>query len=68
MLASDDGRSTRPFVHDAAAYGSLAATLGLAADAFEAELARRDAFLEDLASRGVCDAPAVADAVRDFGG
>ena len=43
-------------------------SLGLDADAFEAELARREAFLEDLASRGVCDAPAVADAVRDFGG
>ena len=47
---------------------SLAASLGLEAEAFEAELARREAFLEDLASRGVCDAPAVADAVRDFGG
>ena len=68
MLASDDGRSARPFVHDPAAYAVLAASLGLDADAFEAELARRAAFLEDLASRGVCDAPAVADAVREFGG
>ena len=32
------------------------------------ELTRRVAFLEDLAERGVCDAPAVAHALRDFEG
>ena len=46
----------------------LAAGLGIEPDAFEAELSRRAAFLEDLASRGVCEAPAVAEAVREFGG
>ena len=68
MLASDEGRSARPFLHDPAAYAVLAAGLGIVPDAFEAELSHRAAFLEDLASRGVCEAPAVAEAVREFGG
>lgn len=66
MLADDGGRSSRPFVHDAAAQAVLAASLGLGADALEAELAHRSAFLDDLAERGVCDPPSVAVAVRDY--
>ena len=66
MLSSDGGRSTRPFIHDPDAYAVLAASLGLPADDFEAELASRARFLEDLAERGICDPPAVADAVRGF--
>ena len=66
MLASDGGRSGRPFVHDPAAYAELAASLGVAAEAFEAELAERGRFLEDLASRGVCDPPAVARAISEI--
>ena len=68
MLASDEGRSARPFVHDPSAYAVLAAGLGIEPDAFEAELVHRAAFLEDLASRGVCEAPAVAEAIRGFAG
>jgi hypothetical protein len=67
MLSSDGGRSARPFIHDPPGYSVLAATLGLTPEAFEAELAHRSGFLEDLADRGVCDPPAVAAAVRDFG-
>ena len=44
------------------------ASLGIEPDAFEAELTRRAAFLEDLAARGVCEPPAVADALRAFAG
>lgn len=68
LLPDDGGRSTRPFVHEPAGYAELAASLGLAADAFEAELASRAAFLDDLATRGVCDPPSVAVAVREFEG
>ena len=68
LLATDGGRSTRPFIHDPAAYEVLATSLGLEAAAFETELARRSAFLEDLAERGVCDPPSVAGAVRTFAG
>jgi hypothetical protein len=66
MLASDGGRSTRPFVHDPAAYAVLATSLGLAADDFEAELEQRARFLEDLAERGICDVASVARAVGSF--
>ncbi len=66
MLPEDGGRSQRPFVHDPTAYAVLAASLGLSADAFEAELAPRAAFLDDLAQRGVCDPPSVAVAVREY--
>jgi hypothetical protein len=68
LLPDDGGRSSRPFEHDPAAYGVLAASLGLDADAFEVELAHRSAFLEDLAARGICDPPAVAAAVRSYPG
>ena len=66
MLPSDAGRSTRPFEHDASAYAVLAGTLGLTADALEAELASRASFLEALAARGICDPPAVAAAVAAY--
>ncbi|MGH2446285.1 MAG: hypothetical protein ACRDGD_09640 [Candidatus Limnocylindria bacterium] len=66
MLPDDGGRSTRSFVHDPAAYAVLAASLGLSADAFEAELADRSAYLEALAERGICDPPSVAAAVREY--
>ena len=66
MLASDGGRLTQPFEHDAGGYAVLASTLGLTAEAFEDELAERGAFLEDLAERGVCDPPSVAHAIRQF--
>jgi hypothetical protein len=68
MLSSDGGRATRPFLHDPAAYAVLATTLGLAPEALETELARRAAYLESLAERGICDAPDVAAALREFGG
>src|SRR5688500_9760299 len=67
MLPDDGGRSTRAFEHDPAAYAILAGSLGLSADALEAELAHRSAFLEDLAQRGVCDPPSAAVAVREYG-
>jgi hypothetical protein len=66
MLPDDGGRALRPFEHDAAAYAVLATSLGLAQDAFDAEIAERSAFLEDLARRGVCDPPSVAEALRAF--
>ena len=66
MLDTDGGRAIRPFLHDPDAYGVLAASLGMDADAFETELAARAAFLEDLAARGVCDPPSVAVAVREY--
>lgn len=66
MLPDDGGRTDRPFHHDPGAYAVLAASLGLAADELEDELARRAAFLADLAQRGVCDPPSVAEAVRAY--
>ena len=66
MLAGDGGRTTRPFVHDPAAYAFLADSLRMPADALERELSERAAFLETLAQRGVCDPPSVAAAVRTF--
>ncbi len=66
ILPDDGGRSARPFVHDPAAYAVLATSLGLEPMAFEAELAARAAFLEDLAERGICDPPSVAQAVAAY--
>ena len=66
MLPDDGGRLVRPFIHDADAYAVLAASLGLQADAFEAELAARAASLETLAIRGICDPPSVAAAIRRY--
>jgi len=66
MLPSDAGRSAQPFEHDPAAYAVLAASLGMEADALEAEIAARAAFLESLAERGICDPPAVAAAVATY--
>ncbi len=68
MLPDDGGRVARPFIHDAGAYAALADSLGVDATAFEGELVRRAAFLEDLAARGICDPPAVASAIRSIPG
>ena len=38
----------------------------MSADALEAEVERRSAFLEDLADRGVCDPASVAAAIRAY--
>lgn len=67
ILPDDGGRTARPFVHEPAGYAALAASFGLDPSAFDAELERRQTFLEDLAERGVCDPPAVARAIRDYG-
>jgi len=66
MLPDDGGRLDRPFVQDPAAEAILAASLGLSAEDFAAELADRSAFLEDLAARGICDPPSVAAAVGTY--
>ena len=66
LLADDGGRSSRLLVHDTASYAVLAASLGLAADALEAELAARSGFLCALAERGICEPAQVAAAVADY--
>jgi hypothetical protein len=66
LLASDGGRSVRQLIHDAAAYAVLAASLGVGADALEAELAARSDYLASLADRGVCDPASVANAVSEY--
>jgi hypothetical protein len=66
VLPDDGGRSALPFEHDPAAYAVLATSLGLTPEALETELAHRSAFLEDLAARGVCDPPSVAEAIRTY--
>ena len=66
MLPDDGGRMTRPFIHDADAYAVLATSLGLDAEALEEELEQCATFLEGLASRGICDPPSVAEAIRTF--
>ncbi len=68
MLPGDEGRSARPLIHDAAAYAALATSLGLSAEALEAELAHRSAFLEDLADRGICDPASAEVAIRAYRG
>ena len=66
MLASDGGRSGRPLIHDHAAYAVLAASLGLEADALEAELAARSDYLAALAELGICDPASVANALAQY--
>jgi hypothetical protein len=66
MLAGDGGRSSRPLVHDPAAYAVLAASLGLDADALDAELAARAEYLTAVADRGICDPASVAEAVSHY--
>jgi hypothetical protein len=66
MLADDGGRSGLPFVHEPAGYGALAASLGMSADALEAELAERSAHLALLAERGICEPPDVAVALASY--
>ena len=66
LLSSDGGRSSRTLLHDPGAYAVLAASLGLAADALEAELTARSAYLSALADQGVCDPPSVAAALSRY--
>ncbi len=66
MLASDEGRARRPFEHHADAYAVLAASLGLEADAFEAELVHRSDYLTSLGARGICDPVSVAYALAEY--
>jgi hypothetical protein len=66
MLAGDGGRSSRPLVHDPAAYAVLAASLGLGADALESELAARSEYLAALADHGICDPASVASAITHY--
>jgi hypothetical protein len=66
LLASDGGRSSRALVHDLGAYAVLAASLGLGADALEAELAARSDYLAALAERGICDPASVAVALSQY--
>jgi hypothetical protein len=63
MLAGDGGRSRRALTHDPAAYAVLAASLGLAMEALESEIAARSAYLAALADRGICDPASVASAI-----
>jgi len=65
-LSGDGGRARRPLLHDSAGYALLAVSLGLSAQELEAEIAHRSAFLADLATRGICEPPRVALAVRDY--
>jgi hypothetical protein len=44
----------------------LAASLGLGADALEAELAARSDYLAALAERGICDPASVAVALSQY--
>jgi len=66
MLAGDGGRSSRPLIHDPAAYAVLAASLGLGAGAFEDELEARSAYLAALLDRGICDPASVATALTEY--
>ena len=66
LLASDGGRASRLLLHDREAYAVLAASLGLAADALEAELAARSDYLAALAERGICDPASVAVALSQY--
>jgi hypothetical protein len=66
MLPGDGGRSSRPFIHDPAAYAVLAESFGVTPAALERELTGRGSFLESLAERGICDPPSVAAAVRAY--
>jgi hypothetical protein len=65
-LAGDGGRSRRSLLHDPGAYALLASALGLSADALEAELRSRSDFLAGLSERGICDPPAVAQALLTY--
>ena len=66
MLPDDGGRAGRAFVHEPDGYAALAASLGIDADAFDAEVTARAAFLENLAERGICDPVSVAAAVASY--
>jgi hypothetical protein len=65
-LATDGGRRHRPFEHRPDGYAALAASLGLEADAFEAELLHRSDYLTSLGARGICDPVSVAYALAEY--
>lgn len=66
LLAGDGGRAGRPLIHDSKTYAVLAASLGISAKDFEAELASRSSYLDHLAERGICDPASVAAAVAHY--
>ncbi len=66
LLAGDGGRAARPLLHDLEAYAVLAASLGIGADALEAELAERAEYLATLSRRGICEPASVAAAVANY--
>jgi hypothetical protein len=66
LLSGDGGRSRRRLLHDPEAYAVLAASLGLGADALEAELAARAEYLATLSRRGICDPASVAATVANY--
>lgn len=66
MLSDDGGRTGLPFVHEPAGYAALATSLGMSADALEAELADRSTHLALLADRGICEPPDVAVALASY--
>ena len=66
ILPDEGGRSSRRLRHDPAAYAVLAASLDLAPEALERELAERAAFLAALEERGLCGPAEVAVAARDY--
>jgi hypothetical protein len=66
ILPDDGGRSSRPLVHDDAAYAILAGSLRITPGAFATELAARRAFLARIAARGDCDPVAFASALATY--
>ncbi|MFN2485003.1 MAG: hypothetical protein ABR509_08810, partial [Candidatus Limnocylindria bacterium] len=66
LLATDGGRSGRPFLHDDAAHDCLAERFEMSPADWAADVARRQAFLGELAERGTCDVVSVALAVQDY--
>ena len=60
MLGSDGGRSSRNLRHDAGAYAVLAASLGLAADAFEVPRSDTRRTLADHMAEAGCDVAALS--------
>ena len=66
MLAGDGGRSNRPLVHDDAAHACLAERFGVSAADWAGDVSRREGFLRELVTRGVCDVVSVGLAVQDY--
>ncbi len=68
VLPDDGGRAALGFVHDRDGYATLARSLGMDPVALEDELTARSAFLSNLADRGICDPPSVAEALAEYSG